>query len=1097
MCAGRLTKKKTVVTRMTRIGLCRLLDHIQTTLPIYGLTKVSFTKTEEVCLIHFTAILYARATSSFQARYLQLRTPASNLGALASSSTVSLPVVRSISPNPSTLSRKSSTRSTTKKRTVRGPAPPSSFSMARMRSRGGTSRYSLSPLDAASESETDDDMNGDVRSRSSMSVSSTIGRPISRNGHAPSSQNTKEPPNPFPASQQSDKLSVVSSSDTIHAPYILRDISPSFFEATLDFLYTAEENMVDVIEFLYDDSFTVGNGVEERLDKLRQDLVFMWRSKLYSDVEIIIGENSLRTIPDVSASAVSLVLDEESEEEENAKFSAHKMILASRSPYFAAQLLSPYADSKASTIRLPSPPFTPAAMHFTLGFLYSGTLFFSNRTFDLSTAFQIWLAGSYLQVETLQSLVSSLISQDFCHGFMCSPPCKSCVKRIPRTLAFTSRPDVSDVFLQTMAQKAVCGEYFGSFWSKEIGKLDQASRQSIVTDICATVDLQAGFTVTALRQLSIVGSRIDVERHSVWVESLRWMCETVQNHVSTRIQENLEDVVSSREWGNLIQGIGFLNDVLGRMLSLLVENLSVNSAAKNYEVLVGNVLLCEENLPTGETAAILEEARRSIIRYLSKRWVNVREVGGFNGLQQWVLQELAGEIDVPAKDLVQPNPVPKFIPGSKHSPWVYQRPNKPVHGGMIDGEREAGPIHLRAAVLNRNAARTSASIGKKESVTSASHFAAEPTGMSAVPHRRSTASSAKGPINTDLRAGRIRKASNSSTASQADSFISSKTNQSINTNGSSKTLSVKERRSIFESKAKDQITPTKTTSSNLDIPQSKKHTKERQFSTTTTDTSERDAPSDHRTQDTSSDLTYEGHYDRSQDTPKASKSRQYRNVESKGKVPLYWQDARRTSEAVDTPDQIVPMSLDTPSVTDATFMKASQTNEQVCVGNETKLTLGVPCVIAPTTRSGSTVRLKATVKYIGPLDTDVGPFIGVELSLPQANARHTEELEFCDGIYKGRRYYNIDMATTMGEYLRHKSEREARFLLIEQALREGGVVPRSLAQIERHTDPSTHQFNGVKRRKDMNGTGQTSDIHDTTLSRGLFVRPNQVLWVIV
>jgi hypothetical protein len=34
------------------------------------------------------------------------------------------------------------------------------------------------------------------------------------------------------------------------------------------------------------------------------------------------------------------------------------------------------------TLMLPSPPFMPPSLHFVLGFIYTGTLIFSNRTHD-------------------------------------------------------------------------------------------------------------------------------------------------------------------------------------------------------------------------------------------------------------------------------------------------------------------------------------------------------------------------------------------------------------------------------------------------------------------------------------------------------------------------------------------------------------------------------------------------------------------------------------------------------------------------------------------------------------------------------------------
>ncbi|KAJ7838063.1 hypothetical protein B0H14DRAFT_3701205 [Mycena olivaceomarginata] len=76
-------------------------------------------------------------------------------------------------------------------------------------------------------------------------------------------------------------------------------------------------------------------------------------------------------------------------------FSSHRFIPASRSPYFHTALVSWPAPAPSKsltssvkdlsdvlTLPLPSPPFTPASLHFTLGLLYTGILIFSHRTYD-------------------------------------------------------------------------------------------------------------------------------------------------------------------------------------------------------------------------------------------------------------------------------------------------------------------------------------------------------------------------------------------------------------------------------------------------------------------------------------------------------------------------------------------------------------------------------------------------------------------------------------------------------------------------------------------------------------------------------------------
>lgn len=564
--------------------------------------------------------------------------------------------------------------------------------------------------------------------------------------------------------------------------------------------------MIDAFEFLFEDRLASDSEAtpEEKLDKLRSDLTFMWRSKLYSDVKLVLGDQEddsedgvsagrksrhgpgkMVDIPDANMSVLSLAqtidtervgLSDTEEDDELTSFSTHRMILASRSEYFASLLLSPYSDSRAPILHLPSPPFTPASLHFTLGFLYTGTLFFSNRTFDLSTAFSLWRAGAYLQIETLQALVVALIDREFCHGFMCSPPCRKCVKRVPRTLAFAASPDVSEPSLQDCAISAVSGPHFGLYWAKDIGNLDPVLQDRIVDSISDRLRADPTQVVSVLRQLSIVGQRIDTERSSRWVESLRLMAETVENRLMPVLHANLELIVQSQAWSDLLDGVGY-GDVLEKSLVMLIDGLTEARAAQMYQILLGQVLLREQGFEVAQSRQAVENARASVLRYLKKRWINVRALGGFNKLEKWCLKELADELEVSTADLILPEEAPSKVAVGPPSRLLGSRPpvtaaiqvgrrTSSVNAGARgvssasaapanpsrlrtasgasstagsaspvarrplrtdEGEREAGPINMRAAVLNRNAARTSVANGHRSLSSASTASTSSPT----------------------------------------------------------------------------------------------------------------------------------------------------------------------------------------------------------------------------------------------------------------------------------------------------------------------------------------------------------------------------------
>lgn len=92
----------------------------------------------------------------------------------------------------------------------------------------------------------------------------------------------------------------------------------------------------------------------------------MWRSKLYSDVKVVLHLGPSSLTPDTHS-------DNPSSSSTKAAFSTHKFILATRSPYFAQILLNPggFKMNDTDEIELPSPPFTPASLHFCLGYMYA------------------------------------------------------------------------------------------------------------------------------------------------------------------------------------------------------------------------------------------------------------------------------------------------------------------------------------------------------------------------------------------------------------------------------------------------------------------------------------------------------------------------------------------------------------------------------------------------------------------------------------------------------------------------------------------------------------------------------------------------------
>lgn len=154
------------------------------------------------------------------------------------------------------------------------------------------------------------------------------------------------------------------------------------------------------------------------------------------------------------------------------------------------------------TINLPSPPFTPASLHFTLGYVYTGTLVFSHRTFDLDTSFHIMRSANYLSLDPLCDEIQARIVQEMMHGLFhaflefseyeritggkwgtggCR--CRQCARRAPRVLEFALMEDVKNTHLERGARRALVG-LFGEGWcNAEFARLSQKTRQSLLTGL--------------------------------------------------------------------------------------------------------------------------------------------------------------------------------------------------------------------------------------------------------------------------------------------------------------------------------------------------------------------------------------------------------------------------------------------------------------------------------------------------------------------------------------------------------------------------------------------------------------------------------------
>ena len=368
-------------------------------------------------------------------------------------------------------------------------------------------------------------------------------------------------------------------------------INPILFSNELEYLYTGK-GFGEAFEFLFDSTAPdEGNEEDARIDKLRKDLVFMWRSRLYSDIRI----------------SLTGVFSSTNHEPSTAIFSSHRFMLVSRSAYFRTQLVD-WADSGKSngellTVTLPSPPFTPASLHFTLGFIYTGTLAFSNRTFDLDTAFHIMRSASYLSIDTLYDEIQARIVQEMMHGLFhaflefseyeaatggkwgtggCR--CRQCARRAPRVLEFALADDVKNPHLERGARRALVG-LFGDGWcTSEFAHLPQKTRDAIVKGLAKRTTPMNIFPLlfASHAALSKLGTVIDN-----WADTVKDMVHSARKTVDEVMCTQAEQCFEQSEWLDIMESDGVRFEDAERVewaMESIRRGMNEKNAAALYQV---------------------------------------------------------------------------------------------------------------------------------------------------------------------------------------------------------------------------------------------------------------------------------------------------------------------------------------------------------------------------------------------------------------------------------------------------------------------------------------------------------------------------------
>ncbi|KAG1855670.1 hypothetical protein DFJ58DRAFT_880560 [Suillus subalutaceus] len=917
--------------------------------------------------------------------------------------------------------------------------------------------------------------------------------------------------------------------------------STTLFSNELEYLYTGE-GLGEAFEFLFDtsESRELVDAEENRVDKLRKDLVFMWRSRLYSDVRI----------------ALSGTFSSTNHEPATAIFSSHRFILVSRSPYFHAQLLNwaqPAKPGEPITVTLPSPPFTPASLHFTLGYIYTGTLVFSHRTYDLDTAFAILKSATYLSLDGLVAEIQARIVYEMIHGLFHASlefneyeritgskwgtggcRCRQCARRAPRVLEFALADDVKNTYLERGARRALVG-LFGEGWCiSEFASLPQKIRENLLKGLAKRTTPMNVFPLLFAAQHAIkkLDSVIDA-----WADTSREMVLQARKAIDECLVSQSAECFEQDDWLQIMEADGERFDDSERVAWSLV-----------------NILLRPH--PTDEDAAMLsatshirvqvEDARADLIRYIRKRWTGTRQQGGFDGLEGWAIKEISQELEVSVEDLISPA-----------QPSHLRRTAFRKSSATGDADSDALSVHsLRASVLSRNinsphkhareVTMTSSTasvrtIGRSsprnattpkpndvrpdskltpdsQSITSVRSSTTEKamqrktpsprtgnvsptpngtkpalskiiTSCSPSPKPKSIAPSVRSRVST------VRSSTRESTlripsAPRPNSGLSSAISDATFRTAHSEMLTPRSRKGSGGSTVSN--ASARTVGTNRGTPVRERLSSTASTSTTTTSVATRTSRTPAKTTTPSQrkplSRVIENH---SQKSPRITLSDldkgKDREITSLNDDDTNSPTQDGASPAADSPPSLTRRgSSDTITTSVRTPEQSSASPEEANVLVQLRgatLDVGIPCIV-----SSKRKRFKAFARYIGEVEGELGPWVGIEVPLEAWVGDPSDGRQWNDGSWGGIRYFDIGSNGSEWEFGADDYQTQRRRKM--DWMNGSGRDNRGL---KREGDQLTV---GMDRTKRMRSSSPAASDLSTSESRGLFVRPQQVLYVV-
>ncbi|CAH1764902.1 6248_t:CDS:2, partial [Entrophospora sp. SA101] len=392
-------------------------------------------------------------------------------------------------------------------------------------------------------------------------------------------------------------------------PLIVKaDEDPIMFRQELKFFYTGEEGSE---EFLA----AVDTTDELEQDKLKEDLLYMFKSKLYTDVELILDHSDNGDLD-------------------------------------IAMLSSNFKDSKTASIRLDASIFNNTSLNLILTYIYTGNLTSHSKPLTLETCEWVWIGADFLGIKGLCDDCVHKISTK-AHYFTCT--CAECQVVIPSIAIFAKEHDVKKLWKGCMH---VLTKGFDNMWpQKTFADLDEETREEVCLTLLSSI--QNNNIISIFKGCRKVISTIDIKGIGLpWIETIRNMTNQVKSFTTKILVDNFDQLCNEdQEFLDCVDGVGFSSDLLEDIMKIVLqEGLTEQNSARIIKCITTKLLTRPAviNAESIETKRILVQAKQHVFDYIKKHWLGVKQYGGFRLLSPWLLDEFSKELNVTNQELQEP-----------------------------------------------------------------------------------------------------------------------------------------------------------------------------------------------------------------------------------------------------------------------------------------------------------------------------------------------------------------------------------------------------------------------------------------------------------